>query len=208
MPIDAKTIATLATIDGGVDAIATIDAARERLADLQWRAKDAAIAADDARQARRSLVDRAAAGEALKPADVAKADKLIADSAGAAALISEAEAQARAAVTVAEGEAAALFAGERARLFREAAARRIAAAERLDRLGAEYAAAAAEFEAAGVAVGEVLPQTMDRLGARLASLRDRRAVRSPLPQQVQQHIVQSGAAVHAKLAPIERAAWG
>jgi hypothetical protein len=197
----------VARIPGGEAAIAAIDEARARLADLHSRSREAAQAADDARQARRALVGRTADGEALKPADVAKADKLIADSAGAAALLSEAEGQARAAVTAAEEKAAALVEGERRRLFEQAAARRIAAADELDRLGAAYGRAMAEFEESGVQLHAVIPQTADRIGPRLASLRDRRAVRSPLPEAVQRAVIQTGSTVCASLGAIERFAW-
>jgi hypothetical protein len=198
----------LASIPGGTDALAAIDIVTDRLAELEQRAKDADQAVENARQGRRSLVHRAAIGEIVTPAIISKADKSIADAEGIATLAREAVQAGRVAVADAEGEASALIAADRSRRFREAAERRIQAAEALDRLGAAFGAAVAEYAEAGAALSPLIYST-ERLEQRLVSLRDRRAAYLTLPEKVQNEIVQMGRAAisGAILAPRERGLW-
>jgi hypothetical protein len=196
----------LALIHGGADALAAIDTVTERLAELQVRAKVAEQDAENARQGRRSLVHRAAIGEVISPSVVAKADKSVADAEGIATLAREAVQAGRVAVAEAEGEASALIAVDRSRRFREAAERRIQAAEELDRLGAEYGRAAAEFLAAGEAIVPFISFSA-KSDQQIASIRNRRAVRDAVPASIQQIVVQTGSAVNAPIAPRERGLW-
>jgi hypothetical protein len=198
----------LALIPGGTDALAAIDTVTERLADLQQRAKDADQAVENARHGRRQLVHRAAVGEIVAPATISKADKSVADAEGIATLAREAVQAGRSALSDAEGEASALIAADRSRRFREAAERRIKAAEELDRLGAAFGKAVAEFADAGAALSPLIDST-EKMAQRIVSLRDRRAAYAVLPVNVQNDIVQMGraAVTGAVLSPRERALW-
>jgi hypothetical protein len=198
----------LATIDGGAEALAAIDTAMVRLAELQARSREADQGVANARQGRQSLVHKAASGEIVTPVNIAKADKAVADAESVAALALEAVQAARAALVDAEGEGMALIADDRSRQFRRAAERRIQAAERLDELGAEFGKAVAEFAAAGAALSPLV-MSAEKLDRRLASLRDRRAAYLTLPANIQNDIVQMGraAVTGAVLGPRERSIW-
>lgn len=196
----------LASIPGGADALAAIDTAAGRLADLTARSRAADQGVADAKQGRQTLIHRAAIGDTVPPATVAKADRAVTEAEGVAALAREAVQAGRVAATEAEGEGMALIAADRLQQFREAAERRIAAAEKLDRIGAEYAVAAAEFLAAGEALSPLLTFGA-KSGQQMVSLRDRRLVRDAVPAAIQQAIVQTGSAVNAPIAPRERLIW-
>jgi hypothetical protein len=198
----------LGTIDNGPETLAAIDHAIAALPDLEQRAREAGEMAERTKAGRDGLANAALVGLVSKPADIARADKAVADAEAAATVSRDALATGRKAVTDLNAEAVRMIHAERTARFKEACDRRIAAAEELDRLGAAFGRAVAEFADAGAALSPLI-DTTEKLEQRLVSLRDRRAAYLTLPERVQNEIVQMGraAVTGAVLAPRERGLW-
>jgi hypothetical protein len=202
---DEKT--KLSAIPGGPEALAAIEAATAALPDLEKRSRDADDLAARTKAGRDGLANAGLVGMAVKPGDLVKADKAVADADAAATMARDALGAGRKAVTDLDAAAVRMVYAERDRLFREAADRRIAAAEELDRLGAAFGLALAAFAEAGAVLNNLV-YSSDRLEQRIASLRDRKAY-AVLPVSVQNDIAQQGRAAitGAVLGSRERALW-
>jgi hypothetical protein len=206
MTLNEKT--KIAALANGVELLAAIDVATAAIPDLEQQARDADELAEGTKAGRAGLANAALIGMTVKPADIAKADKAVAEAEGAATMALDALEAGRKAVTDADAAAVRAIYADRDARFREAADRRIAAAEELDRLGKAFGPALAAFADAGAALSGLMHST-DKLDQRLASIRDRRAY-AVLPVGIQDAIAQQGRAAitGAILGPRERALWG
>jgi hypothetical protein len=205
MTLDEKN--KIAALTNGGDLLDAIDTAMVAVPDLERRSHDADDLATNTKAGRAGLANAALVGLTVKAADIAKADRAVADAEAAATAARAGLEAARAAVADAEAAAVRTIYAERDAAFKAACVRRIAAAEELDRLGSAFGRAVAEFTDAGAALNPLLFST-EKLEQRLASLRDRRAY-AVLPVGVQNDIAQQGRAAvsGAVLGPRERALW-